>query len=96
MSICADRIAENMDIFDFELTEVEMTRIAAMDTGASRSSTTATLLCRPAGQLPPRLTGIGRGDAFTVSSWTVAPTRGLTRMRSEREPAEQVTPTACS
>jgi diketogulonate reductase-like aldo/keto reductase len=26
MSICADRIAENMDVFDFELTEVEMMR----------------------------------------------------------------------
>ena len=45
MSVCADRIAENMDVFDFELTEVEMTRIAATDTGAPPcSSTTAALL----------------------------------------------------
>jgi 2,5-diketo-D-gluconate reductase A len=34
-SVRADRIAENIDVFDFELTDDEMTRIAAMDTGAS-------------------------------------------------------------
>jgi 2,5-diketo-D-gluconate reductase A len=34
-SVRADRIAENIDVFDFALTEDEMTRIAAMDTGAS-------------------------------------------------------------
>jgi 2,5-diketo-D-gluconate reductase A len=28
-------VAENFDIFDFELTGEEMTRIAGMDTGAS-------------------------------------------------------------
>ena len=28
-------MAENIDVFDFELTDDEMTRIAAMDTGAS-------------------------------------------------------------
>jgi 2,5-diketo-D-gluconate reductase A len=34
-SVRADRIAENIDVFDFDLTDDEMTRIAAMDTGAS-------------------------------------------------------------
>ena len=34
-SVRADRIAENIDVFDFQLTDDEMTRIAAMDTGAS-------------------------------------------------------------
>ena len=34
-SVRADRIAENIDVFDFALTDDEMTRIAAMDTGAS-------------------------------------------------------------
>ena len=28
-------MAENIDVFDFELTDDEMTRIAALDTGAS-------------------------------------------------------------
>jgi 2,5-diketo-D-gluconate reductase A len=34
-SVRADRIAENIDVFDFELTGDEMARIAEMDTGAS-------------------------------------------------------------
>ena len=34
-SVRPDRMAENFDVFDFELTDDEMTRIAAMDTGAS-------------------------------------------------------------
>ena len=34
-SVRADRIAENIDVFDFQLTDDEMTRIATMDTGAS-------------------------------------------------------------
>jgi len=34
-SVRADRMAENIDVFDFELTHDEMTRITAMDTGAS-------------------------------------------------------------
>ena len=34
-SVRADRIAENIDVFDFALTDDEMARIAAMDTGAS-------------------------------------------------------------
>ena len=33
---------ENFDIFDFELTGEEIDQIAAMDTGAVSSSTTAT------------------------------------------------------
>jgi 2,5-diketo-D-gluconate reductase A len=28
-------MAQNLDVFDFQLTDEEMTRIAAMDTGAS-------------------------------------------------------------
>jgi 2,5-diketo-D-gluconate reductase A len=34
-SVRADRMAENIDVFDFELTDDEMTRIATLDTGAS-------------------------------------------------------------
>jgi 2,5-diketo-D-gluconate reductase A len=34
-SVRANRMAENIDVFDFALTDDEMTRIAAMDTGAS-------------------------------------------------------------
>jgi 2,5-diketo-D-gluconate reductase A len=34
-SVRAERMAENFDVFDFQLTDEEMTRIAAMDTGAS-------------------------------------------------------------
>jgi 2,5-diketo-D-gluconate reductase A len=34
-SVRPERMAENLDIFDFQLTDEEMTRIAAMDTGAS-------------------------------------------------------------
>jgi len=34
-SVRPDRMAENLDVFDFELTADEMTRIAALDTGAS-------------------------------------------------------------
>src|SRR5215210_2904937 len=34
-SVRAERMAENIDVFDFQLTDEEMTRIAAMDTGAS-------------------------------------------------------------
>src|SRR5215217_6702500 len=32
-SVRADRMRENIDVFDFELTEEEMANIAAMDTG---------------------------------------------------------------
>jgi 2,5-diketo-D-gluconate reductase A len=34
-SVRPDRMAENLDVFDFNLTDDEMTRIAALDTGAS-------------------------------------------------------------
>jgi 2,5-diketo-D-gluconate reductase A len=34
-SVRAERMAENIDVFDFELTDDEMARIAPMDTGAS-------------------------------------------------------------
>jgi 2,5-diketo-D-gluconate reductase A len=34
-SVRPDRMAENLDIFDFELTDDDLTRIAALDTGAS-------------------------------------------------------------
>ncbi|MFC6275309.1 aldo/keto reductase [Levilactobacillus tangyuanensis] len=35
-SVHADRIAENMAVFDFELTDAEMTTIAGLDTGVSQ------------------------------------------------------------
>jgi 2,5-diketo-D-gluconate reductase A len=34
-SVRPKRMAENIDVFDFTLTDADMTRIAAMDTGAS-------------------------------------------------------------
>ena len=34
-SVRADRMAENIDVFDFELTDDQMARIATLDTGAS-------------------------------------------------------------
>jgi 2,5-diketo-D-gluconate reductase A len=34
-SVRPERMAENIDVFDFALTDDEMARIAAMDTGAS-------------------------------------------------------------
>jgi 2,5-diketo-D-gluconate reductase A len=34
-SVCKDRIDENIDVFDFELTQEEMFAIATMDTGMS-------------------------------------------------------------
>ena len=34
-SVRPERMAENLDVFDIQLTDEEMTRIAAMDTGAS-------------------------------------------------------------
>ena len=34
-SVRPERMRENLDVFDFELTADEMTRIAAMDTGGS-------------------------------------------------------------
>jgi 2,5-diketo-D-gluconate reductase A len=34
-SVRADRMRENFDVFDFELTDDEMTRIAALDTGGT-------------------------------------------------------------
>ena len=34
-SVRIDRMRENIDVFDFELTDDEMTRIAGLDTGAS-------------------------------------------------------------
>jgi len=34
-SVRPERMAENLDIFGFQLTDQEMGRIAAMDTGAS-------------------------------------------------------------
>ena len=34
-SVRPDRMAQNLDVFDFELTDDEMTRIAGLDTGAS-------------------------------------------------------------
>ena len=34
-SVRSERMAENIDVFDFALTDDEMARIAAMDSGAS-------------------------------------------------------------
>lgn len=34
-SVRSERIRENIDIFNFELTDEQMTRIATLDTGAS-------------------------------------------------------------
>ena len=34
-SVRAERMRENIDIFDFELTDEQMTRIAGLDTGGS-------------------------------------------------------------
>lgn len=34
-SVRAERMRENIDVFDFELTDEEMTRIAALDTGST-------------------------------------------------------------
>jgi 2,5-diketo-D-gluconate reductase A len=34
-SVRRERMAENLDVFDFQLTDEEMGRIAAMDTGDS-------------------------------------------------------------
>ena len=34
-SVRAERMRENIDVFDFELTDDEMARIAALDTGAT-------------------------------------------------------------
>lgn len=34
-SVRPERMAENLDVFDFELTDDEMTSIAALDTGAT-------------------------------------------------------------
>ena len=34
-SVRSERQRENIDIFDFELTDEQMTRIAGLDTGAS-------------------------------------------------------------
>jgi 2,5-diketo-D-gluconate reductase A len=34
-SVRADRMAQNLDVFDFELTDEQMARIATMDTGVS-------------------------------------------------------------
>ena len=56
-SVRADRIAENIDVFDFQLTDDEMTRIAAMDTGAVPvPRPPRPRRGRPARLLPPRLT----------------------------------------
>ena len=41
-SVRRERMEQNLDVFDFTLTDDEMTRIAAMDTGSSSSSTIAT------------------------------------------------------
>ncbi|MEU9305672.1 aldo/keto reductase [Streptomyces sp. NPDC048269] len=35
-SVRADRMAENIDVFDFELTDDQMARVAALDTGRSQ------------------------------------------------------------
>jgi 2,5-diketo-D-gluconate reductase A len=34
-SVRAERMRENIDVFDFELTDAEMTRVASLDTGST-------------------------------------------------------------
>jgi diketogulonate reductase-like aldo/keto reductase len=55
-SVRPERMAESTSTFDFTLTD-QMTRIAALNTGATCSSTTATTMVAAIGALPSTTEG---------------------------------------